>query len=96
MQAQVEAAPFLGDGVEHGLELALLGQVERQQQRCVDLAGQRLHVRARLVVEVGDGDIGAEGMEGLGAAPRDRLVVGDARNQCLPSLQQGQRRKRRS
>ena len=91
VQAQVEAAPFLGDGVEHGLELALLGQVERQQQRGVDFACQRLDIGSRPVIEVGDRDIGPERPEGLGTAPGNRLVVGYARDQRLLSLEQGQR-----
>jgi len=87
---------FLGDGLEHGLELALLGQVERQQQRCIDLSRQRLHVGARLVVEVGDRDIGAERLEGLGTTPGNGLVVSNPRDQRLLALQQGQRRDNQS
>ena len=48
--------------------------------------GQRLDEFLRLVVQIGDGELGAEGTKGLGAAPGDRLVVGDPDDQpLLPS-----------
>ena len=47
------------------------------------LAHQRLDIGPGLVVEVGDGQLGAEFVEGLGAAVGDRAVVGDADDQGL-------------
>ena len=72
-----------GDAVEDRLELAVGHHVHRHEDRRLDLAGQRLDVRLRLVVEVGDRELGAEGAEGAGAAPGDRAVVGDADDQAL-------------
>ena len=39
------------------------------------------------LVQIGHGEIGPERTEGLGAAPGDRLVVGDADDQALLALQ---------
>src|SRR6185436_2854465 len=74
----VEPAPGGADRLEHRFELAVDGDVERQEERRLELAGERLDVRARLVVEIGDRDLGTELAERLGAAPGDRAVVGDA------------------
>src|SRR5262249_43149578 len=57
-------------------------------ERCAQLAGERLHMGLRLVVEIGHGDLGAEGVERLGAAPGDRMLVGDADDEPLLALEQ--------
>ena len=44
---------------------------------------ERLDEFLRLVVQIGDGQLGAEGAEGLGAAPGDRLVVGNADDEAF-------------
>ena len=77
-----------GDPLEDRLELAVGHHVHRHEDRRLDLAGQRLDVRLRLVVEVGDRELGAEGAEGAGAAPGDRAVVGDADDQALLAVEQ--------
>ncbi len=45
------------------------------------LARERLHMRLGLFVEIGDRKLGAEGVEGSGATPGDRTIVGDADDQ---------------
>ena len=85
---EVERAPVGRDPVEHRLELALGHHVHRHEDRRLDLARQRLDVRLRLVVEVGDRELGAERAEGAGAAPGDRAVVGDADDQAPAALEQ--------
>ena len=62
----------------------------------LDLLGERIDVALRLFVEIGDGEIGAEGVKGLGASPGDRLVVGDAGDERLLSLEQRQAKRDRS
>jgi hypothetical protein len=52
--------------------------VERHQDRGFELAGERLDVFLCFVVEVGHRQLGAERPESLGAAPGDRLLIGDA------------------
>ena len=77
-------APLLrAIAVEHRLELAGRCDVERQEDRRLELLRQRLDVRPRLVVEVGDREIGAELAERLRAAVRDRVLVGDADDERL-------------
>ena len=49
--------------------------------------GQRLDVGLGALVQVGDREIGAERAKALGAAPGDRLVVGDAGDQALAALE---------
>ena len=61
-----------GDAVEHRFELAVLHHVHRQEDRRLDLGRQRLDEALRLVVEVGDRELGAQRAEGAGAAPGDR------------------------
>ena len=78
MEREIEPAPAPLDLREHGLELALDLDVERHEDRRFELLGERLDVRLRLVVQVGDGELGAERAEGPGAAVGDRVLVGDA------------------
>ena len=80
---EVELAPVLGDALEDRLELAVGHHVHRHEDRRLDLAGERLDVRLRLLVEIGDRELGAERAEGAGAAPGDRAVVGDADDEAL-------------
>ena len=77
----------VGDPLEHRLELALGHHVHRHEDRRLDLARQRLDMRLRLLVEIGDRKLGAEGAEGAGAAPGDRAVVGDADDQALAAFE---------
>ena len=85
---EVELAPVGGDALEDRFELAVGHHVHRHEDRRLDLAGQRLDVRLRLLVEVGDRELGAEGAEGAGAAPGDRAVVGDADDQALAAFEE--------
>ena len=85
---EVELAPVGGDAVEDGFELAVGHDVHRHEDRRLDLAGQRLDMGLRLLVEVGDRELGAEGAEGAGAAPGDRAVVGDADDQALLAFEE--------
>ena len=62
--------------------------VQRHEDRRLELARQRLDEALRLLVEIGDRELGAERAEGLGAAPGDRLVVGDADDQALLAFEQ--------
>src|SRR5580704_10556641 len=87
MDQDVELAPAPADLVEHCLELARHGNVQRSGDGGLQRARQRLDMGARLVVQPGDGEIGADGAERLGAAIGDRLVVGDADHQRLAASQ---------
>ena len=88
MHDEIELAPFGRDPLEHRLELALGHHVHRHEDRCLDLARQRLDMRLCLVVEIGDREIGAEGAKGSGTAPGDRVVIGDADDETLAAFEQ--------
>ena len=87
MQKEVELAPFLGDVLEYPLRLALDHDVERHEDRRLQRLGKRIDVLFGLFVEIGDGDIGTERTKRLGAAPGDRLIVGNADNESLFAFQ---------
>ncbi|CFN68890.1 Uncharacterised protein [Bordetella pertussis] len=89
MHDEIQAAPARADLLEHGFELAVDAQVQRQQQGGVDAARQRLDVDARLVVQVGHGQFGAQRAEGARATPGYRVLVGDAGDEPAPALQGG-------
>jgi hypothetical protein len=80
---------LLVDRSEHRFQLALDGDVEGQEQRCVQLARQRLDMGPRLLALVGESELGAELAERLGAALGNRAVVGDAHDQRLGAFQGG-------
>ena len=67
------------------LQLAWVLDVERQEDRRLQRFRQRLHIPARLVVQVGDGQLGAQRVEGLRAPIGDRVLVGDADDERLAS-----------
>ena len=80
---EIEMSPRLGDALENRLHLAGLAYIERHQNRGFEFARQRLDVFFGLFIEISYREFGAEGAERLGAAPGDRLVVGDANNEAL-------------
>ena len=90
VQREVEPAPAPFDRLEHRLELALDLDVERQEDRRLELLGQRLDVGLGLVVQIGDGELGAERAERPGAALGDRVLVGDADHEALLALEAAQ------
>ena len=83
----VEAAPLARNFVEHGFELPGHGHVERQEELGRQLARKRLDIGTRLLVEIGDADVRTELAERACATIGDRLVVGDADDEGLASLQ---------
>ena len=56
--------------------------VERHDDRSFQLAGERLDVFLGLVIQIGDGQLGPERAESLGASPGDRIFVGNADNEA--------------
>ena len=63
-----------------------VAHLQRQEQRRIDRLRQRLDIGPRLVVQIGHRDLGAGAAHRLGAAPGDRVVVGDADDQRLPPV----------
>jgi len=85
----VEPAPVLPDPLENGLHLAGLAHVQRHEDRCFELLRQRRDEFLRLLVEIGHRHVGAERPQPLGAAPGDRILVGDADHQRLAAFERG-------
>ena len=83
MKQEVELAPLLLNALEHLFDLAFDHDVERHEDRRLQRLGQRLDVLLGLFVQIGDGEVGAERTKRLGAAPCDRLIVGNADDQPL-------------
>ena len=80
---KIKLAPFLRDTFEHRLHLTGGADVERHEDRSFQFARERLDEFLRLVVEVGHRHLCAEGAEGLGTAPGDRLIVGNADDEAF-------------
>src|SRR5262245_36903061 len=87
IQQEVELAPLLPDVLEHLLHLPFDGDIEWQEDRSLQILGERLDMLLRLLVQIGDRQLSAQRAKSLGAAPGNRLVVGDADDQSLASLE---------
>src|SRR5262249_40144248 len=85
---KVEPFPLLLDALKDRFHLPWHAHVERHDDRSFELAGQRLNILLRLVIEISDGHFGAECTECLGAAPSDRLLIGNADDETLLALEQ--------
>ena len=82
------ACPIPWRSLEDRLHLAGRVDVERHEDRRLQLAGERLDVFLRLVVEIGHGELGPERAKRLGAAPRDRLLVGNPDDETRLAFEQ--------
>ena len=78
MKQEIELAPLLRDPLEHLFGLAFDHDVEWHEDRRFQRLGQRLDVLFGLFVQIGDGKVGPQRTKRLGAAPCDRLIVGNA------------------
>jgi hypothetical protein len=84
---EIESVPVSLDLLEHRLELAVNLDVKGHEDRRLERARQRFDVRLRLVVQIGDGELGAKRAESARAAPGDRVLIRDANHQALLALQ---------
>ena len=73
--------------LEHGLQLARFGNVARQEQRHLGLAGERFDEGFCFVVQIGHGQIGPGIPEMLGRRPGKAVLVGDADHKAFSALQ---------
>ena len=78
MDQEIERAPCLGERREHALDGRLVGHVAGQHQLGADLVRERLDPLLDGVALIGERDLGALVGHGLGDAPGDRAVIGDA------------------
>src|SRR5262249_35906947 len=88
VHGKVEFAPLLADPLEHRLHLAGFPRIEWHEDRRFELPSERLDVFLCLVIEICDPELGAQRPECLGAAPRDRIFVGNADDETFFSLEQ--------
>ena len=65
MECEIELSPALADGLKYGFELDFLAHVAGQEDRRLKLLRQRLHIALRLVVGIGNGELGTEHTECL-------------------------------
>ena len=79
---EVEAAPGLGERLEDGVHRRGIGDVAGQHDRGAEFGGQRLDALLQGVALIGERDFGALRGAGLGDAPGDRAIVGDAHDQA--------------
>ena len=75
---EIERAPLLGDRREHGFDARLVGHVAGQHELRADLVRERLDPLLDGVALISERDLGALVGHGLGDAPGDRPVIGDA------------------
>ena len=74
----VEAAPLPLQQVEGRIDLAIDGHIEGHREPGADRLGERLDALLHLVVDVGEGELGAFTMHRLRDTPCDRAVGRDA------------------
>ena len=81
MDQEIDAAPFFGEGGEHRLDRCLVGDVAREHELGADLFGQRLDPLLDGLALIGEGDLGALIGHGLGDAPGDGAIIGNAEHE---------------
>ena len=75
-------APGLSDLRENRVDAGDILDVAGQSQRRAEAFGQRLDALAERLALIGEGEFRAFGGEGLGDAPGDGMIVGDAHDQA--------------
>ena len=87
VEQEIEPAPLLLDTLEHLFGLPFGVHIQRHEDRRLELLRQRFDVLSRAFVEIGYRKLRAQRPERLRTPPSDRLIVGDADNETLSSLQ---------
>ncbi len=88
MDHKVDLAPFLPEHVEDGVDGRGIGDVAMAEQDAAEFLGQRLDPLLQRVALPGECDFRARRVAGLGDAPGNRAVVGDAENHSALALHQ--------
>ena len=88
VQEDVEPAPARSQRVEERFQLSGTLDVERQEDRRLELAREARR-GLRLLVEIGNRELGADAAKCAGAAVGDRMLVGDADDERLLSGENG-------
>ena len=82
MHDEIERAPWRCDRGEDRVDGGGLGDVAMADDEPADLLGERLDPLLQRVALIGEGELGALRVAGLGDAPGDRPVVGDPHDQA--------------
>ena len=81
MQQKIELPPLGFDGIKYGFHLRVVTHVQRENDRCSYLLRQRAHIGFRLRIQISDGQFRAFCLKCFRAAPRNRMLIGDADDQ---------------
>ena len=73
---------FSGLG-ERRVDRRAVGDVAMAEHMRAEFCGERAHALLQRLALIGEGELGAGGARGLGDAPGDRTVVGDAEDHAL-------------
>ena len=94
MHDEIEAAPVLSDILEHGIDGRRIGDIAMADHIGTQFGGQRTHALFQSIALEREGQLRACGMAGLGNAPGNRAVVGDAHHKAALAAQDGMRQER--
>ena len=86
MHEEIEAAPGVFQRLEDGIQGCLVFHIRRQHQLRADALRQRGHPPAERLALIGKGQIRALCGAGLGNAPGDRVIIGDAHHEAALAL----------
>src|SRR5262249_50340315 len=87
MHKKVELAPDFADFLENSLRLAGDANVERHHNRSFESLRERIDKFFGFVVQIAHGELSPQGTKCLGAAPGDRLIVGNADHESLLAVE---------
>ena len=88
MHHKIDLAPFFPEHVEHRVDGGGIGDVAMPQQDTAEFGGQRLDALFQRIALPGQRDLRTRRAAGLGDAPGDRAVVGDAEDDASLALHQ--------
>jgi hypothetical protein len=76
---------------KHRFEHTRRGDIERHEDRCAELFGERLDVGLRLLVDIGDREVGAKLPKRLRAAIGNRMLVRHTYDERFGAFEHGRR-----
>src|SRR5262249_24505484 len=83
----IESVPMLSEIGEQLVDLLVAGDVAGQDDVRAERVRCLVHARAQLVIDVGEGQLRAFAMHGVGDAPGDRTLTEDAGDQGALAVQ---------
>ena len=83
MQDEIQLAPTLLQFGEGLVKRAVVGDIARQDEFRANLRGQRADTAFKRLALIGEREVRALSRDGLGDAPGNRLIIGDAHDQAF-------------